>query len=369
MRVFNARLWKGYRLVLLISVVLLHSTAVEGSEIAELAGRIVSMKLVRGDKQSHSEWPAESVLLVSSHVEIRSETAISRLLETNNIQPDSEAYTLIYDLNPTLEKLDGLAPGTSIYLPKVVGGQEFQKAVANGFRVRLTVDPQIKAELKQHATAISELNIGIGKLGRDRFANPKKREETIAFVRDLAYWFTHISTRYEQHRGRPLRQITLLQIVAEAELLRLILTSTVAPKGKLNAHDQLQIAAIHKDMKEAIRKWDEVMNSGLPPGETQFKVVVNIRGADTSETSTLRIYYVFDGLFRDPPTTPPARGFHVLGSGASALLPIKEYKVWASRDGDPGHALTPFTYLKVTRPSSGDTIFLDLSMRSKENDR
>lgn len=334
------------------------------AKTTELAGRTVSMELIRASDKSPATWPQEEISLVAEAVIVKDIEGIFSLLEANDIQPDSEAYTIVYDLNPSLETLEPLSPGSKIILPKVVGGAAFQKAIDDGHLVMLTVDPEIKAQLHGYANDLITLSARFANLNRKSFADQAKWQETITFVNDLTNWFGQMSKTYMQHKGKPLRRVTLLQTTSEAEFLRSILSQALGQDAKLNASDQVQIGAIHRDVEATIKRWDEQMNSPLSPGEAQFKVVVNIQGGDQTKISGLRVYYVFDGQFRNPPSNPPMRtaNFNNLGSGSSAMLPIKDYKIWAAPDGDPTHAVTPFTNLKVRRPQAGDTITLDLRL-------
>lgn len=361
------------QVTLLIFGTLLCALALEQTDQqkSKLAGRTIAMAMIRSDDLSPRAWPTGVIALGTQSVTVKSGDSIFSLLESNNIQPDSEAYTLVYDLNPTLDKLDPLIPGHSLLLPSVSGGSDFRQLISRGHLVMLTVDPELKFQLRDHAAALVDLSGRFARLESRRFADPLKRQETIKFVKNLTYWFNHMGETYAQHRGKPLRRVTLLQTTIEAETVRLILEQAVAQNGKLSEADQAQISAIHKDVEETIKRWDETMGGRLPLGESQFRVVVNIRGNDPRRIEKLRVYYVVEGLFRDPPTNPPVRStnFSGLGSGSSAVLPIKDYKVWASEDGDPMHPATPFADLRVRRPPTGDTISLELSLKSEPKRR
>jgi hypothetical protein len=97
------------------------------------------------------------------------------------------------------------------------------------------------------------------------------------------------------------------------------------------------------------------MAGELPPGEPRYRVVVEIRGNDQDSIRNLRVYYVVAGLYRSPIVNPPVKStnFNGLGSGSEALLTVKDYKVWAARDGDPTNPLTPVVDLKVRRLEPG----------------
>lgn len=331
----------------------------------EIAGRVVSMELIKAKDFTPTSWPGETVTLTTGDVVTKPGDRIFDLLTANGIRPDNEAYTLIYDLNSSIEKLDPLAPGITMTLPRVVGRGQFQRLISNGHVVVLTVDSKVKSQLHDDTGAIKALSTRFERLDRSRLAEPNKRQETINFVRDLSDWFELIDTTISQRTAKPLRRVTLLQIANEAHVLRSILERALTPNLKLDAQDQAQIMTIHKDLDEVIKFWDQTMRGELPPAEPQFNVVVDIKGKDTNKIRGLRVYYVVFGLFRDPPKNPPVRsaGFNGLGSGSSATLPIKDYKVWAAKDGEPEHPVTPITPLSVRKPLSGNTIKLELSLK------
>lgn len=351
--------------LLLATLIVFSSTQLEAAPPeVELAGRTVSMELVKKEDLSPAAWPDETISLTTYPVITKAGDSIFDLLEANGVQPDNEAYTLVYDLNLGLEKIDPLPNNVRLVLPKVSGGPLFQRAREGGYLVMLTTDAKIKAQLSSSAGALNVLSPRFAQLERSRFAVPASREECIGFVQDMTGWFGHMSKTIAQRTAKPLRRVTLMQIANEADILRHILEQPLTTGQPLAAADQAQITAIHKDLEQLIVRWDEKLGGGYPSGDLQFNVVVEILGHDQKRIRTLRVYYVVDGLFRNPPTNPPVRStnFNGLGSGSSAMLPIKDYKVWAAQDGDPEHPATPPADLKVRRPASGDVIKFALTL-------
>lgn len=330
----------------------------------EMAGRTVSMELVKAEDVSPASWPNETIALTTQIVITKAGDNIFKLLAATGIRTDTEAYTLIYDLNPNITTLDPLPPNTKLILPKVVGHTLLRQALGNGHLVMLAVDAKAKTQLRSETEAIKELSARFAKLKSGRFADETKKQETINYVQELSGWLELISKTIAQRKAPPLRKATLLQIVNEAEVLRTILERALASKQKMSATDQAQISAIQEDFDELIKTWDQTMQLDLPPAEPQFNVVVEIKGGDADRIKYLRVYYVANGQFRDPPTNPPVRSanFNGLGAESSVMLPIKKYKIWAAKDGDPGHRLTPPTLLLVKKPPSGNTIRVELSL-------
>jgi hypothetical protein len=347
---------------LLLIVVLTFSSSllIASPPEIELAGRSISMELVTdNDDLTLTAWPNEQVNLVTDTAMIKKGDNIADLLKARGIRPDAESYTLVYDLNPRLEKVDPLAVGSSITLPKVIGGAQLRQKFASGHIVMITVDKQLKDKLKKNADAVSALSPRFAALKADNFADSSKRQDTIKAVKDLADWFNRIQKSFAERTAKPIRRDTLLQVADESDVLRLILEQVHAPKLKLSRENQGQISAIHEDIKEIIRLWDNKQTGEIPSVERKYRVEVKILGNDPNKIGLLRVYYVIAGKFLTSSPTP----FNGLGSGSSADLPIKDYKVWAAQDGEPTKPVTPVTDLPVRKIPDGEIIKLDLSIR------
>lgn len=334
-------------------------------QISEVAGRAVTMELVKASDLSTVAWPAEEVKLVSETITTKAGDDIFRLLEANGIQPDNEAYTVVYDLNPNLEKVDPLPVGLSLAVPKLIAGPKLQEKLKSGHIVMLTVDKDIKEQFDRNVKAISDLSVRFAALGPGRFADIGKRNETINSVREMAAWLEHMRKTFARKTAKPLRRITLIQLNNEASALRALLELALTPDKKIGAVEQTRIAAIYKDIKQESEKWDQTMAGEPPSGEAQFTIVVEIKGGSPTQIQNLRVYYAIAGLFEDPPRNPPVpiSNFNSLGQSSTARLPIKDYKVWAAPDGQPSSPVTWITDLYVRRPASGDVIKLDLSLK------
>jgi hypothetical protein len=97
--------------------------------------------------------------------------------------------------------------------------------------------------------------------------------------------------------------------------------------------------------------YGQALGNEAPKGELACDVLVSIKGTNANGGDAIRIYYTFNGLYRDPPSDPPVKSseWMQLGSGHSGrLLSDKTYRLWAARDGDPGHPLTAPLKLETT---------------------
>jgi hypothetical protein len=92
-------------------------------------------------------------------------------------------------------------------------------------------------------------------------------------------------------------------------------------------------------------------------------VIVNIKGGNPKSVDKLRVYYTYNGLFQQLPAQPPIEsfGFPHTGSGQSDILLGKHYQVWAAKDGDANHPLTP-PYLLRIDDTAVSPMSVDLSL-------
>ena len=341
-QMMKVRRFTGPTLIVLVAVLMpLKVTAQETLRVADIAGRQVSLELVNRKDFSHVKWPDENVTLAVEEVEVKDGATIPRLSEERGIAPDNEFYTLFYDLNPQLDNLEQLNPHSKYKLLKVVGGPLLAESLKKGRLVLLTVDEELKTELKNNSKAMTSLAQKFRKLGRRRFDEPKTSEAAKRYVKDLADWYNRIYETIAKRRAKPIRRVSLVQMVNEAEALTRILSRAVNSKHKVSPADYEQITLIHQDIGAIADKWIETMGNNPPPAESQYEVEVVIRGKDSSAVRNIRVYYVMNGYYLEPPTNPPVKSsaFPGLGERVSATLAVHKYKIWVAKDGEPGKRL------------------------------
>ena len=76
------------------------------------------MKLVKADDLSPVPWPKATVKLTDIPTTLEGSNTFLKLKD-NGIAPDSEALTLVYDLNPSIRDLNSLPSNTQIRLPLI----------------------------------------------------------------------------------------------------------------------------------------------------------------------------------------------------------------------------------------------------------
>jgi hypothetical protein len=339
----------------------LGTLALNASTEVQLAGRTVGVSLVKADDFSPIAWPGAGFKLDTYKVTPQAATSIYDLLTTAGIVPDADAYALVYDLNPSLQQIDPLPAGLSLELPRVTGGDDLQNKLRNGYLAMLVIDGNLREELARSANALQVLSRRFAGITTERFPSASTRQAMMTHIEALSGWFAHIQRTHLQRTGPPLRRQTLEGILDEAQALTSILTAILDTQGKVTPSDIEQVSVIYRDMQLQMKKYDNVMAGEPPAADSQYKVVVTIRGGD-SGTAALQVYYAWEGLFRKPPREPlQSHSFDGVGSGSSAVLTIADYVIWAGR---PGHPFPPLTDQKpiAIGPVGGNPRQVELSI-------
>lgn len=321
----------------------------------EIAGRSVQMLLVKSQDLAPTNFAHDTFKLSQTPTKIDTGSNILLQLRENGIAPDSEALTLVYDLNPTVIDLNHVLAGQLIILPVVQGDKASRELLTKGYLIELTVDPEIRQRLNRRIESLQQLLPSIPSITTDAVTQ-KRITDTIA-------WFDQIEKRYKRRTGPPLRHVTLLQMQAESEQLDSILRAVLERQTQLTTEQRDQIAAIFEDMKTEIGNFDQILADVVPIPQHFYSVTVTVKNAGNSLPAAFRVYYTFNGLFRPLPADPPfpSFGFHELGSGKKESLLMKNYQVWGAKDGDPNHPLTPAYLLRIDE-SSSTSLSVELSL-------
>jgi hypothetical protein len=334
--------------ILLITFLVSLECPAQDSRTAEAAGRAVEMAVVKADDLSPAKWPAQGIDLKQLPTIVKDGTNLYMLLRANNIAPDSEAFALVYDMNPRLTDANNLVPGTSLILPAVTARSSLAEFLPDGELVELTLDPVIRSDLEERIDALQAILPAVDGLTTDIDLTNE--------IKGLITWFKQIEKRLKRRTAPPLRQASLIQLKDEAAMLDSILLEARQGHKDISATERSQIADLYEDVAVEMRRFDETLGGAAPLAEPIYEVTVNIKGADLSILDKLRVYYTYNGLFRNPPSEPPitSYGFDELGSGKSKTLQMKSYRIWVAKDGDPNHPIGPPHLLRIehTSPAS-----------------
>jgi hypothetical protein len=333
----------GYYIWLFSTGFLYTNASAEESPTFQFAGRTITLGLISVDNRAPVPWPAGESKLTTKTVITDSDTNISALLAADGIDPDSGTFSIVYDLNPSINKLDAVQLGAKIALPKIIASKELQQSLSNGSHlVVLYVDLQLQKELASNLKILTSLSSRLSSLPKNMFSPSENIELLLKQVDDITMWVDQMKLIRQQRKGPPTSRDTLIELVEEVEALTDLLKVSIDGKQMLSSEDYKQINAIHADMEREVKRYDDVMSGGLPDPDLTpcCRVKVNIKGGNIIKTENLRIYYALNGLFRMPPTPGAAKPFPKLGSSSSDKLRPKYYRFWVAPDGKPEQLLS-----------------------------
>ena len=271
------------------------------ASVTTIAGRPVNLDLVKADDLSHAAWPDGGFELTTEAVTTQVAANIYDLLSAEGIEPDVEAFTLVYDLNPSLKAVDPLANGLNLTLPRARGGNRLRDKLQHGYLVMLTVDRPLRDELGKTASELQDISARFAKIPAEQFTDPSTSEMMTKEVKALASWFAYVHKTFLQRTGPPLRRQTLQGMRDEALALNSILAEIIEGREAVTPADRKQVDAIYKDIQIQMKKYDNIMSGEPPAGDERYEVVVTIRNRDASLVDGIQVYYTWEGLFRSPP--------------------------------------------------------------------
>jgi hypothetical protein len=319
---------KAYPIVPLCLLLLTVFAAVQDkSKQAQLEGLNVTMSLKKGTPApQQAPWPAEAVTLTVQAVPVNGKT-IHELLRDNYIFPDVEAFSIVYALNPQIQKLNDLCV-TQLRIPVVQGGAKLTSAFSDGFMVFLTIDKELKEQFGSNIKMLTRLTQAASAFGAAKFQSPADRETAIASLQNISDTLSRINDRLVQRFGRPISTEALNQINAETALLNRMLNSKIPSDALITKSEQDQIAAVEKDINIKKRAYTEVAAGRAP--ERWPDVFVTVRTLRQGrEVPGFRIYYAPEALKGQDSEIQP---FGVLSSPTNKTLSTAYYCFWGAMD-------------------------------------
>jgi len=321
------------------------------SPTTQLAGRSVTLGLIRSQDRAPVPWPSGESPLETEVILAGPDTIIQERIASNGIDPDSGAYALIYDLNPEITSLEIDQQGTQIIIPKVIPSIALRQMLNDGKHlIVLTVDKELRQMLAKACKRVFELSSRFTKLQMQNVDSRTTKDDVLIQLDHIVVWLDHIRLMSQQRKGPPTSRDTLIALNEEAQELESILQRSVNVTKSLTASEKAQISAIHADLEREVKRYDDVMSGVIPAsdGHRCCTVDVSILGASKEDLTEFRVYFTLNGLFRMPPPGPPkTKSFPSLGSGISPLLQPMNYRFWVALDGKPEELLSPDLFVEI----------------------
>lgn len=295
---------------------------------------------------------AESALETDT-VTVDAGTNIGDLLRSRFIQPNGDALSVVYLLNPELRSIEGLEVGTSLVVPALSGDQ-----AAPGALVQLSLVPQTKRELKMAAREIAASVSQVRELPMERVGKPGERAGVLAVLDEIVSYLGEVNSLVE--RGDvPLSPEMLDQSVDGALVVRGVLDQALRPGGRLGVAERQALIGVARDMNLKARNLDTIRGPGKSPRrwrDVQVVVAV-VQLPGQAPVPGLRVFYAPEVLMDEPFAI---RSFPELSPQVAKRLIEADYVFWAAPPGSSRPVTERLT--QQIRRNPDDEIKLQLSV-------
>ncbi|MGH9754181.1 MAG: hypothetical protein ACREA2_15490 [Blastocatellia bacterium] len=341
--------------LLLLALIAPFSSAQEPSPVTSvnvmLENENMQIRISLGkDMKQFIPLPSEKISLTVETVAISgSETIQDLLRQRNRIEPDVEAFTLVYLLNPDL-KSAGLPPAmTHIRLPKAHGGPQFEAALKKSYRVFLTTEPEIKDRFAMHVETFQGLMTEI-LTAEDIFENGEIRKFASASITRINKELEKILSGVLRRNGRPITKEPLEQLCSEIKLINEIFRNAKSGKKRIGGHEQEIFRLVEEDVSIKQRGDKEVRGAGDPPPPwPKVKVTVQAIPA-VKKLEPIRFVYVPVALAM----VEKPRPFPSLSSPSIVELTEAIYFFWGVKPGEENSPITEKLKFPVIKNSQGE---------------
>ncbi len=279
-------------------------------------------------------------------VTVEAGSRIADLLRSRAIEPDGEALSAVYLLNPDLRDVDQLAPGARLVLPAVA-----RETVGPGARVQLSLLPAAKRDLATHTRAIATLAAQLDALPDERVGPPAERQEVAKALGTVRGFLDDLAVLVEE-RQMPLSPELLTQALAGARLVHESLDRVARPDGRWSAADRQALLGVAADMDLKAGSLDEIRGPGKSPmrwRDVEVKVAV-VQLPGQRPVSDLRVFYAPEALVGEPFAVGSFPG---LSPQVAKRLIEADYVFWAAPPGS-SRPVTEQLRQKVRRNPEGE---------------
>lgn len=255
----------------------------------------------------------------AEQVTVQKGDTLGSLLRAHRIDPDGNALAAVFVLNPELESVASLRPGTRLSLPVAPPGPP----------VHLSLATEIKEDLIAAAESLNDLAEKLSTLPTTRLGTPDQREDVIGALDEIRGYLDELN-RLAQENRVPLDPELLRQSLVEARLTEATLGTPIRAGKGLTEADRRTIRGISDDLNLKAVNFDEIRKSRGMARWRDVRVVVHLsRASDRAPVSNLRVYYA-NQHFKDQ---PEARPFPGMSGQVEGRLLEGDYVLWAAEVG------------------------------------
>lgn len=295
-------------------------------------------------------WMAEvgrtdirNIRLKSERVTLQTTDSIPKLLEASGISPDVNAFALIYDLNPDIDDIRSIPPGTPLILPRVEGDLFLQKATSQGYRISLVRDLAGVLTIISRERELEKIAEKLSGLPDSRFS---RAEDKAAVIKALET--ARLSLRVIGSNRYAVSQRVLKQSALEAERLMTKISKAINSGGPLSFEFRAEIESTGQALQV---KSVSLEIGGSAQARIEVQTIRNVNGK-AEPVPLLRIFYApvlnpTDISKYRAPSTPTTEALPVGGS----------FTFWAANNDDGSGRVSDTSTITV-RSKNNDPIQL-----------
>jgi hypothetical protein len=305
---------------------------------------------IRWTHESHPmSFPSGIRLQLTDQV-FRLNDSIPALLGQNGIDPNVDAFELVYQVNPDLLSLNEIATGTRLRLPLLELGRKGSRPVAT-----LRVNEKLKGDAVAAIAKFNVLTRSVLGLQTDSGGISTVKPTLLEIASSLATFKRVILGRTE-----PIGRTYLGQIKGDAGLINEILQRLARPRQDLSDSDRQKIEFVRTDLQIKLSGLVEIRDPDKLPERISeaFVRVRTLKRIDGSEVPNLRVWFSPEALYDEADLH---ESFSRVSSPTEESLPEADYKFWATVGGE----MTPVSEVlskKVRKQPDGKPIDVDLEI-------
>jgi len=299
---------------------------------------------------------SHSVSVRSRRVTVPAGTTLGQLLRAQGVQPDAEALSAVYQLNPTLTG-PALTAGAEVTIIRVNGPDTLRWALANGYLAYVTADVTLKRRVAARAQALAGFARALADLSAEQLGGEEMKNTVVAAVNRIRDFANAVGLALEA-RTRPIDTEVLMQIDAELGAVDSTLSTLIAGKSPLSANDRELLVTASEDARVRSVYWTESMGPE-PEAQRYPRVQIVVRALEAGhEVPGLRVYFTPRAMFgRSEP-----EAFPHLTSPSARALPFANYVIWVEDPADRSRRSDPFRF-EALYPLSDKPDTVDLVVR------
>lgn len=262
------------------------------------------------------------VKLSTKTIIIKPGQRIEKILATEKINPmDKDVFSILYDLNPDVVRLDSLQVSTSIVIPTLAF---IKRPLLANQLLSIRLDDKIKRSILVKNSILLDSLADKDSMRREVVVKKLfDNEETYDLYKESVTLFNQISTAIGE-RTTLINHEQLQDIDAVGSFLTKLIQSKASPPTK----ELARIPLVRADLKTWALYFIEQKANGSLPKDNRIEVFFTLKknGTSTPIKEGYRVFYCAPGLLPDG-----AHSLGEVGSNISHKIPQANWAFWAKK--------------------------------------